>query len=301
MQKRTFYNKKGFTLVELLIVLGLLSVVLGVGYNFYFSTTRSFATAETQWIIQRDIRQVAEFLTNELRYAYQLDLTNAAVPGKPTKNDNYIFLDDKSNTYKHRYTDEKNNDYEKTIIDADKCTISFSRVKQDTEIGTSNIPNTIFFKVASKDIDYEITSQVTLLNMPKGNIEGESGKTIKYTKTTVEEIKKDPPKPPRGCFIATAAFGSEYQPSVLLLRDFRDNYLLTNKVGTKFVNFYYQNSPPIADYIKDKELLKFITRIILLPIIGMVLIIEHPYILLITLLLLFYHRLTSKPGERFLG
>ena len=52
-----------------------------------------------------------------------------------------------------------------------------------------------------------------------------------------------------GCFIATAAFGSYLDPNVKALRNFRDDYLLTNSVGTVFVNFYYNTSPSIADFI----------------------------------------------------
>ncbi len=72
-----------------------------------------------------------------------------------------------------------------------------------------------------------------------------------------------------GCFIATAAFGSYEAPYVKLLRDFRDQYLLTNYVGKIFVRFYYTYSPPIAQFIQDRENLKALVRIGLLPLIGM--------------------------------
>jgi hypothetical protein len=70
-----------------------------------------------------------------------------------------------------------------------------------------------------------------------------------------------------GCFIATAAFGSSMAQEVAVLREFRDNYLLTNRAGTAAVQFYYWVSPPIADVISRNENLKRITRIVLTPII----------------------------------
>jgi len=71
-----------------------------------------------------------------------------------------------------------------------------------------------------------------------------------------------------GCFIATAAFGSYEAPYVKLLREFRDQYLLTNEPGQWFVEQYYSYSPPMADWIRDREAVKSVVRVMLLPLIG---------------------------------
>lgn len=70
------------------------------------------------------------------------------------------------------------------------------------------------------------------------------------------------------CFIATAAYGSIMHSSVKILRDFRDQYLLTNNAGKMFVRSYYKYSPPIADVIAENELLRGIVRLLLMPIVG---------------------------------
>jgi hypothetical protein len=81
-----------------------------------------------------------------------------------------------------------------------------------------------------------------------------------------------------GCFIATAAWGSYLDPHVLVLRDFRDRYLITNRPGKAFVDYYYSVSPPIAGYIQQHEALRTITRFMLTPIVfGL----EYPWLVLI--------------------
>jgi len=79
------------------------------------------------------------------------------------------------------------------------------------------------------------------------------------------------------CFIATAAYGSYLDPHVVVLREFRDRYLLTNPAGTAFVDFYYRVSPPVADYIRQHEWAKIITRGILTPLVYSI---EYPFVAL---------------------
>ena len=75
------------------------------------------------------------------------------------------------------------------------------------------------------------------------------------------------------CFIATAAYGSWLDPHVLTLRKFRDRNLLTNPVGTWLVMFYYRHSPPIADYIRERETLRVMIRSVLAVIVYAI---EYP-------------------------
>jgi hypothetical protein len=87
-----------------------------------------------------------------------------------------------------------------------------------------------------------------------------------------------------GCFIATAAFGSPMEKHVEILRDFRDRVLLNSSAGKAFVQFYYRTSPAIADKIAPSEGLRFITRAMLMPVIGAAYLIVHLGMLMTMLL-----------------
>lgn len=71
---------------------------------------------------------------------------------------------------------------------------------------------------------------------------------------------------PKLCFIATASYGYD-SGEVGLLCDFRDKCLLTNPLGTAFVNAYYKYSPPVADFIAESEPLKAVVRVALKPLV----------------------------------
>jgi hypothetical protein len=72
-----------------------------------------------------------------------------------------------------------------------------------------------------------------------------------------------PSQPPGGggCFIATAAYGTDTARQLDILREFRDEVLLPNSLGTKLVSLYYKTSPPIADFISQNEVLRTVVRV----------------------------------------
>ena len=76
------------------------------------------------------------------------------------------------------------------------------------------------------------------------------------------------------CFIATAAYGSELEPPVLFLREFRDDVVLKGRFKKTFefiLNIYYKFSPPIADQMRKNKSFKMIMKYsIVLPFVALV-------------------------------
>ncbi|MEJ2272721.1 MAG: hypothetical protein P8X91_09675 [Candidatus Bathyarchaeota archaeon] len=74
------------------------------------------------------------------------------------------------------------------------------------------------------------------------------------------------------CVIATAAYGSEVEPEVQFLRDFRDSKVLSTYSGSNFMQafnaFYYSWSPSVANVIRGNDFLRVITRGMISPLLG---------------------------------
>ena len=71
-----------------------------------------------------------------------------------------------------------------------------------------------------------------------------------------------------GCFIATAAYGSLMAPHVKILCEIRDRFLITNRLGKCFVDFYYKYSPSAAKFIAEHGALRAMVRVTLAPVVG---------------------------------
>jgi len=68
--------------------------------------------------------------------------------------------------------------------------------------------------------------------------------------------------------VATAAYGSDMEKQVRLLRDFRDKILVNSELGKAFISIYSRVSPPIAGFISRHETLRGAVRWSLLPLMG---------------------------------
>ena len=75
-----------------------------------------------------------------------------------------------------------------------------------------------------------------------------------------------------GCLIATAAFGSELAPQVQMLRELRDNTVLTTQSGAAFMSgfntVYYSFSPAVADLEREHPALRDAVGVLITPMLA---------------------------------
>jgi len=75
-----------------------------------------------------------------------------------------------------------------------------------------------------------------------------------------------------GCLIATATYGSEMAQQVQLLREIRDNQLMSTDSGTSFMSgfnqLYYSFSPYIADMERESPIFKEMVKIGITPLLS---------------------------------
>jgi len=75
-----------------------------------------------------------------------------------------------------------------------------------------------------------------------------------------------------GCLIATAAYGSELAPQVQLLREIRDNTVMSTASGSAFMTgfnqLYYSFSPTIADMERENPMFQEAVRAFITPMVS---------------------------------
>ena len=94
--------------------------------------------------------------------------------------------------------------------------------------------------------------------------------------TLVIEIPSEPiesaSKDGGGCLIATATYGTELAPQIQLLREVRDNTLLSTTSGTTFMTgfnqLYYSFSPTISDLERENPVFQEAVRVFITPMIS---------------------------------
>lgn len=144
------------------------------------------------------------------------------------------------------------------ISDVEEETVeTASEIKEDTNEITSDM------KEATQEIASEAESQVD--------------ETIDDVETVADERPKvnvdvGDNTESGGCLIATAAYGTELAPQVQLLREVRDNTVMSTVIGTSFMTefnqIYYLFSPTVADLERKNPMFQETVRAFITPMVS---------------------------------
>jgi len=113
-----------------------------------------------------------------------------------------------------------------------------------THLNNLKAQNRVFWCKACQEA--ERARRVNEQRNRQGTQRRSSGRTNSYSKN---QKKSD-------CFIATATYGSDTMPQVLIFRAYRDNVLLSTWAGIKFIQLYGHLGPWLADLVNSIPILR---------------------------------------------
>lgn len=147
-------KKHGFTLVEIILVLALISIVTIGSYSIFFTGQKSFEVGIDKGRDQADLRILREYLAKELRY---INIADSKLPDKETVS-KYSILEIKKTPNNKQLVKGVYNNIDKKIKGESIIPVYFSELTIEIKSGTAKIE---FSPVDSRNI-YEFS--ITLEN-----------------------------------------------------------------------------------------------------------------------------------------
>ncbi|SES71414.1 prepilin-type N-terminal cleavage/methylation domain-containing protein [Natronincola peptidivorans] len=183
-----FKNRKGFTLIEIMIALALVGMVITVAISLVIYGNSLFGISNNQFHLQSEARFTMDTITQEVRKATELKIMSVAdcEAEKDSQNYNYIYLKD-GVIYHSIYNETTSTRTEKIVTNSvSNIGIVFSKALNST--------NTLRIKITVEENaqSYIAETQITLLNFklmrPKSTVQGnDSDLAIRYRNLLIAE------------------------------------------------------------------------------------------------------------------
>ncbi len=156
------------------------------------------------------------------------------------------------------------------LISEEKITVNGIGMFERTIKGTFGIGTTANLMLKETIVDFADKFYIVTYVNEEGGFEDSLDLFDDTVRSFSTESQSLAPK--EGCLIATAAYGSELAPQVQLLREIRDNTLLSTESGTSFMagfsQVYYSFSPAIADLERQNPAFREAVKLFITPMLA---------------------------------
>ncbi len=250
----------GFTLIEVIVTLALVSLVVVGGFRLYFFADRSFVSGAVTADIQADIQLATQRIVKELEIAHGVQFVDEVpnVEDIPPKKENseeendvhYLFVE---NGLVILRTHRGNELLTFTNPNMNKYELNFSYSAQ--------LPNILEMELLSLNpkVPYSLETAIRILNLRSEEIPGNpSSGIVKFSKTISAEEREEAELVSGRCLLASIF--DDTDPDLNILRGFRDKRLRRSPIGRELVYWYYKASPYLVDQIKGRGPLVLIIR-----------------------------------------
>lgn len=211
-------GSKGFTLIEMILVLALIGIIITVAFSFMIFGNHTFGMTNRQYEVQSDVRLAVDYINRQVRFSTDIDLLDT-VPSPADSDDyDYIYIDSSGDIIHSKYNGGSIRG-EKTVVSELVTAGSYFVSEEDgTSLG-------VVLKSSREgqpgDIqDYDITSGIELPNIVLNERVFASGhtaaKTIKFKVDT--SLTAATPSSPSGTGAPTPSGAAGYVNVTIVIK-----------------------------------------------------------------------------------
>ena len=243
-----FRKQDGFTLIELMVSAGLVSLIVIGAFRIYYLTDRSFVAGTVQADIQSDMQQAMRRITEDLRVAHRVEFTNKVDGDKLADGGHYLYADEGMIVVQ---TENGVRPITSHYQESARYKVSFSESRD--ELGRL-LPDTVRVVLESETpgVPFTLETHVQALNLRLGGISGSAPSAmLYYTKDFSAEEIEEGERLRRVCLFTSILF-DPHDPEVQAMRNFRDSVLSKVGFGQRVIAYYYELSPVIVEFLSGK-------------------------------------------------